>query len=162
MEYTLVASLAGLWTGEDQGRITVATASLTDAPWRLSTDIPFLKMIAQMEQYAKPLGEIVDIFNGIQTSAERPEPVYWFSKKEVLEETEETVRICKFGREHTIEKSILKPYFKPTRTDEKGMRTYAQLYTDKRIIFPYTQQGELIDKASMHPDNPAEIGRAHV
>ncbi len=154
MEYTLVASLAGLWTGEDQGRITVATASLTDAPWRLSTDIPFLKMIAQMEQYAKPLGEIVDIFNGIQTSAERPEPVYWFSKKEVLEETEETVRICKFGREHTIEKSILKPYFKPTRTDEKGMRTYAQLYTDKRIIFPYTQQGELIDKASMQRDYP--------
>lgn len=154
MKYRNIASLAGLWTGEEQAYIMVENASLGSAPWRLSTDIAFMKMITRMEAYARPLGEIVDIFNGIQTSAERPEPVYWFAQREVLAETEDLVLIRKFGREHTIEKSILKPYFKPTKADEKGMRTYSQLRTDKRIIFPYTEEGDLIDIQTMQRDYP--------
>lgn len=154
MKYTNVTSLAGLWTGEEQDYIMVENASLGSAPWRLSTDIAFMKMITRMEAYARPLGEIVNIFNGIQTSAERPEPIYWFAQREVLAESEDLVLIRKFGREHTIEKSILKPYFKPTKADEKGMQTYSPLHTDKRIIFPYTQEGDLIDIHSMQRDYP--------
>ncbi|KAI4446943.1 Type IIS restriction enzyme Eco57I [Eubacterium plexicaudatum ASF492] len=154
MRYTNVRSLAKLWTGEEQEHIHVANASLGSAPWRLCTDIAFLKMLSKMETRAKPLGEIVNIFNGIQTSAERPEPVYWFTQKEVLEETEDCVKIQKFGGIYEIEKRILKPYFKPTKADEKGMRTYSYLHTDKRIIFPYTEEGNLIGPETMRQHYP--------
>ncbi len=154
MKYHNVSSLAGLWTGEEQERLIVANESLGGAPWRLSTDIAFMKMIARMEKYARPLGEIVNIFNGIQTSAERPEPVYWFTQKEVLEETADQVKIRKFGAVYEIEKTILKPYFKPTKADEKGMQTYSHLKTDKRIIFPYTEDGSLIPREIMQRKYP--------
>lgn len=125
MRYTKVTSLTALWAGKEQEYVTVRNASLNDEPWRLTTDIDFMKMIARLEKHSKPLGDIVDIFNGIQTSAERPEPVYWFAKNEVISETDEAVKISKFGKEYNIETKILKPYFKPTKADEKGMQTYS-------------------------------------
>ena len=108
---------------------------LDENPWRLSTDIDFMKMIAAVEENGKTLGEIANIFNGIQTSAERSMPVYWFEKSEIISETEQEVCVQKFGKEYQIEKRILKPYFKPTKADEKGMNTYSLLKTDKKIIF---------------------------
>ncbi len=149
MCYTNVTSLQSLWTGQEQENIIVKNSVLDSSPWRLSTDIEFMKIIAKMEEYSKPLGEVVEIFNGIQTSAERPEPVYWFSEDEVISETDDIVKINKFGSGYSIEKNILKPYFKPTKADEKGMSTYSRLKTDKRIIFPYTEEGVLIDIATM-------------
>lgn len=154
MRYTNVTSLAELWTGKEQKHLSVANDSLGAAPWRLSTDIAFMKMITKMEAHARPLGEVVSIFNGIQTSAERPQPVYWFAQSEVLSETDQTVTIRKFGAKYQIEKSILKPYFKPTKADEKGMQTYSLLKTDKRIIFPYTEEGNLISLDVMKKDYP--------
>lgn len=154
MRYTKVTSLTELWVGKEQEYVTVRNEALNDEPWRLSTDIEFMKMIARLEKHSKPLGDFVDIFNGIQTSAERPEPVYWFTKNEVISETDEVVEISKFGKEYTIETEILKPYFKPTKADEKGMQTYSRLKTDKRIIFPYMQNGELIDLNKMRRDYP--------
>lgn len=154
MKYKKVDSLTALWTGENQEYVIVKKAVLNDEPWRLTTDIDFMKMISHLEKRAKPLGDIVNIFNGIQTSAERPEPVYWFTKSEVVSETNEIVRISKFGKEYKIEKKILKPYFKPTKADEKGMQTYSYLKTDKRIIFPYTKTGELIGLDIMKKDYP--------
>lgn len=149
MRYTKVTSLTDLWIGKKQEYVTIKNESLNDEPWRLSTDIEFMKLIARLEKHSKPLGDIVDIFNGIQTSAERPEPVYWFTKNEVVSETDEVVKISKFGKEYNIETKILKPYFKPTKADEKGLQTYSRLKTDKRIIFPYMQNGELIDPDTM-------------
>lgn len=154
MRYTKVTSLTALWTGKEQEYVTVRNVVLNNEPWRLTTDIDFMKMIARLEKHSKPLGDIVDIFNGIQTSAERPEPVYWFAKNEVVSETDEVVKISKFGKEYNIETKILKPYFKPTKADEKGMQTYSHLKTDKRIIFPYMQNGELIDLDTMKRDYP--------
>ena len=106
-------------------------------------------MIAKVEENGKPLGDVVDIFNGIQTSAERPKPVYWFSKEEVISETAEELIVRKFDKEYHIEKTILKPYFKPTKADEKGMGTYSVLKTDKQIIFPYNSDGSLINSDTM-------------
>lgn len=154
MKYKKVDSLTALWTGEKQEYVIVKKAVLNDEPWRLTTDIDFMKMISHLEKHAMPLGDIVNIFNGIQTSAERPEPVYWFTKSEVISETNEIVKIGKFGKEYKIEKKILKPYFKPTKADEKGMQTYSYLKTDKRIIFPYTKTGELIGLDIMEKDYP--------
>lgn len=89
VRYTNVTSLTDLWAGGEQKNIEIENRVLDEAPWRLSTDIEFMKMIAKVEENGKPLGDVVDIFNGIQTSAERPKPVYWFSKEEVISETAE-------------------------------------------------------------------------
>jgi hypothetical protein len=125
---------------------------LNESPWRLTTDIEFMKMIVKVEEKGTQLGKVVDIFNGIQTSAERPEPVYWFGKDEIVSETEQALIIQKFGRKYNIEKGILKPYFKPTKADEKGMGTYSLLRTDKKIIFPYNSDGSLIDIDTMQKE----------
>lgn len=149
VKYTNVTSLTALWTGEKQENIIIKNALLDEAPWRLSTDIEFMKMIAKIEDNGKTLGQVADIFNGIQTSAERPIPVYWFGKEEIISETELELVVKKFNREYHIEKSILKPYFKPTKVDEKGQDTYSLLKTDKKIIFPYNSDGSLIDIKTM-------------
>ena len=145
VKYTNINSLAALWMGGKQESIIVKNVSLDETPWRLSADIEFMKMIAKVEENGTTLGQVADIFNGIQTSAERPIPVYWFGKKEIISETELELVVKKFDKEYRIEKSILKPYFKPTKADEKGMGTYSLLKTDKRIIFPYNSDGSLID-----------------
>src|SRR5699024_5608075 len=89
-----------------------------------------------------------------QTSAERPKPVYWFGKDEIISETDKEFVIEKFNKKYHIEKSILKPYFKPTKADEKGMGTYSLLKTDKHIIFPYNADGSLIDIKIMKAEYP--------
>ena len=154
VKYTNVTSLTALWIGREQEDIIIKNKMLDETPWRLSTDIHFMKMIAGLEEYSKPLGEVVNIFNGIQTSAERPKPVYWFGKDEIISETDDEVFVRKFGREYHIEKRILKPYFKPTKADEKGLDTYSLLSTDKKIIFPYNPDGSLIDIAVMQKEYP--------
>ena len=154
MEYTNVTSLIDLWTGEEQESIRIKNELLDENPWRLTTDIKFMKMIATVEENGKPLGEIVNIFNGIQTSAERPKPVYWFSKDEIVSEKEDEIIVDKFEKRYHIEKSILKPFFKPTKADEKGMGTYSILKTDKHIIFPYNADGSLISIDVMKKEYP--------
>lgn len=145
VRYSSVTSLTNLWAGEKQEYITIDNSALDETPWRLSTDIEFMKIIEKVEKNGKPLGHVVNIFNGIQTSAERPEPVYWFGKEEIASETDKEIIVNKFNKEYHIEKNILKPFFKPTKADEKGMGTYSLLKTDKRIIFPYNSDGSLID-----------------
>ena len=113
-----------------------------------------MKMIEKVEENGKPLGEVVNIFNGIQTSAERPKPVYWFGKDEIVSETEEEIIVDKFEKRYHIEKRILKPFFKPTKADEKGMGTYSLLKTDKHIIFPYNADGSLISIDIMKEEYP--------
>lgn len=154
VKYTNATSLTKLWIGEEQENITIKNAMLDEAPWRLTTDIEFMKMIAKVEENGKPLGQVVNIFNGIQTSAERPKPVYWFGKYEIISETDKEFVIEKFNKKYHIEKSILKPYFKPTKADEKGMGTYSLLETDKHIIFPYNADGSLIDIKIMKAEYP--------
>lgn len=58
------------------------------------------------------------------------------------------------GMESIIRSSaeILRAYFKPTKKAEKGLNSYSILATDKQIIFPYDQQGQLftIDYMKSH------------
>lgn len=154
MKYTNVTSLIDLWTGKKQSDVMIKNKTLDENTWRLTTDITFMKMIDQVEECSKPLGEVMNIFNGIQTSAEKPEPVYWFEKDKVISETEEEIIVNKFEKEYHIEKSILKPFFKPNKIAEKGKGTYSRLKTDKRIIFPYNEDGSLISIDVMEENYP--------
>ena len=150
VRYSYIESVADLWTGHNTGSVEIENSSLSQNPWSLTTDTNFMLLISNIQKNAVPLSEVANIFNGIQTSAERPEKfsdkkeVYWFNDSCIESEDENYIHINRFGKKYNIEKSILKPYFKPTKAGEKGMSTYSTLTTDKRIIFPYDENGKLI------------------
>ncbi|MCI9080430.1 MAG: N-6 DNA methylase [Lachnospiraceae bacterium] len=158
MKYAKVDSLAGLWTGNQLESILIKNSQLDKNPWKLSTDIPFLQMLEKLNGKTVPLSKMVDIFNGIQTSAERPEKfsgkkaVYWFDDSEINGEDEKYIYVEKYGKSYKIEKELLRPYFKPTKAAEKGMGTYSVLATNKQIIFPYDSEGKLIPIDKMKSD----------
>lgn len=58
------------------------------------------------------------------------------------------------GAQLTIEKALLRPYFKPTKKAEKGLNSYSILATDKQIIFPYDNNGHLIRIDEMQSSYP--------
>ena len=92
-------------------------------------------MLQRLDEVSVPITKHAEIFNGIQTSAERPTPIYWFSSDEIVAEYADTVEISRDGNNYTIEKALLRPYFKPTKKAEKGLNSYSILATDKQIIF---------------------------
>lgn len=147
--YSSVDSANVLWLGEEVNTITMNTSILNMLPWRLTTDFEFLSMLKKLDEVSVPLTKHAEIFNGIQTSAERPTPVYWFSSENIRSQTSEAFIIEKDGKMYCIEKAILKPYFKPTKQAEKGLNSYSILGTDKLIIFPYDEDGHLISMDTM-------------
>lgn len=129
--------------------VSIDSSLLKESPWRLTTNGELLNLLAKIEKISAPIKEYVDIFNGIQTSAEKPIPIYWFSSDEIVSNDKNYVAVIKNGSKYNIEKSILRPYFKPTKLSEKGLNSYSILKTDKLIIFPYNEDGTLIDINSM-------------
>lgn len=152
--YATTDSISKLWSGEETASIELSSASLNSLPWRLTTDMDFIAMLGKLDSVSVSLTKYADIFNGIQTSAERPIPVYWFSSDEVVAEHESSVDIERGGRTYTIEKKLLRPYFKPSKQVEKGLNSYSKLKTDKQIIFPYDADGHLIRIEKMRKNYP--------
>lgn len=152
--YSSIESASKLWAGEEVSSIELSSATLNKLPWRLTTDMEFLAMLQQLDSVAVPITKHTEIFNGIQTSAERPKPIYWFSADDVVAEYADRVEIKRDGQQYTIEKSILRPYFKPTKKSEKGLNSYSTLKTDKQIIFPYNLEGQLIPIDEMKANYP--------
>lgn len=150
--YTGVDSANKLWVGEKVCSIEFSSSILNKLPWRLTTDFTFLTMLQHLDRVAVPITKHAEIFNGIQTSAERPTPIYWFSSDEIVAEDETAIEICRNRKHYRIERKILRPYFKPTKKAEKGLNSYSILTTDKQIIFPYDQNGRLfsIDYMKSH------------
>ena len=152
--YTNVESANNLWAGKAVESIVLNESSLNKLPWRLTTDFDFLRMLKELDDVSVPLTEHADIFNGIQTSAERPDPIYWFSTDSICDETDQYIEIVKDGKHYHIEKQILRPYFKPTKQKEKGLNSYSILETDKQIIFPYSGDGHLYPIETMESCYP--------
>lgn len=153
--FNKVDSVAALWAGEENNNeIILKNEILNELPWRLTTDIEFLKLLKKLDEKSVPITKHIKIYNGIQTSAERPKPVYWFSMKDVVYEDEHSVSILRDNKTYVIEKEILKPYFKPTKRDEKGLNSYSIIKTDKLIIFPYDEEGILIPVDIMETSYP--------
>lgn len=152
--YSSVKCAAALWVKEDVESIVMKSSSLDESPWKLTTDMEFMELLQKLDGRTVLLKNHAEIFNGIQTSAERPVPVYWFSAGEVKCENSTAVTIERDGQSFIIEKSILKPYFKPTLFSEKGLNSYSLLSTEKRIIFPYDSDGKLIPKEEMESRFP--------
>ena len=153
-KYASVNSVNDLWLGEPKKCIELDNISLNESPWKLTSDFQLLQVLKRIESVSVPLNKVVNIFNGIQTSAERPKPVYWFSGNEIIKEDDCFVTIKKEEKIYVIEKAILKPYFKPVKKNEKGLSTYKSFSTDKKIIFPYDKNGQLIPIETMKTEYP--------
>ena len=152
--YSSIDSANKLWAGEEVNKIELNAGILNKLPWRLTTDMDFLAMLQKLDQISVPLTKHTEIFNGIQTSAERPTPIYWFSSEDISAEYQDTIEIRRDGHNYTIEKAVLRPFFKPTRQNERGLNSYSVLQTDKRIIFPYDSAGHLIPIDKMKASYP--------
>jgi hypothetical protein len=152
--YSRVSSPVALWAGESHNSIRLNSSMLGESAWKLTNDLETLALLQNISAHSVPLETHAEIFNGIQTSAERPTPIYWFSDSEVVRENEHNLTIRRDNKQFLIEKAILKPYFKPTKKAEKGLNSYSILNTDKRIIFPYDANGKLISKAAMEENYP--------
>ena len=152
--YSNIESASKLWAGEQVDSIQLTSSTLNKLPWRLTTDMTFLAMLQRLDDVSVPITKHTEIFNGIQTSAERPKPIYWFSADEVISEYADYYEIQRDGQNFTIEKEILRPFFKPTKQSEKGLNSYSILKTDKQIIFPYDSDGKLIPIAQMKANYP--------
>lgn len=135
-------------------RVMLNSDILSESEWLLVTDKRMLKLIEQLYKNTVPMATIAEPFNGIQTSAERPTPIYWFSYSEIIDETEDCYRIKRNNKVYLIEKRILKPYFKPTLKDERGISTYDLVATNKWIIFPYDDSGKVYTQEIMQSKFP--------
>jgi len=91
--YSSIDSVAELWVGEEVRSVALKTEMLNSLPWRLTTDFDFLQLLQKLNDYAVSLPKHAEIFNGIQTSAERPTPIYWFSNDMIVGETEHAFRV---------------------------------------------------------------------
>ena len=145
---------ARLLTGAEVASVEYDESMLSTHPWRLTVNACLRDIMARLDVVGTPLSQYAEIFNGIQTSAERPEPIYWFDEGEITSETANEISVHKFGRNFKIEKAILRPYFKPTDVNEKGSNSYTHIETKKRIIFPYDNQGKLISETIMKRSFP--------
>ena len=141
--YSETDSVAKLWS-ESVQQIKIKKESIGETPWRISPDINFMNAMENIDKVAVPITKHIDIYNGIQTSAERPKPIYWFSDSEIISQDDKYYTLSRNDKVYNIEKDILKPYFKPVLRSEKGLNTYSLISTDKHIIFPYDVNGCLI------------------
>lgn len=95
--YSNIDSANKLWAGEEVNSIELSSAVLNKLPWRLTTDFEFLSMLQRLDAVSVPITSHAEIFNGIQTSAERPTPIYWFSADDIVAEYADTIEITREG-----------------------------------------------------------------
>ncbi len=151
--YSKVDSVNKLWAGEKLDAMEFSSTLLNELPWRLTTDWDFLKLLKKLDAVAVSITKHADIFTGIQTSAERKK-TYWFTDEEIVNETDECYTIQRNGVTFSIEKSILRPFYKQVKKAEKKQNTYSYLTTNKHIIFPYDVNGKVIPLEDLKASYP--------
>lgn len=127
--YASLRTLAALWNDDEKDSIVINAEEISSAPWRLTTDINFMRLLKKIHQRSCLITEYVNVFNGIQTSAERPKPIYWFSQDEIVSESKTMLTIIRDAKQYSIEKSILRPFFKPVSQANKGLNSYTAVYS---------------------------------
>ena len=165
LAYRTVDNVAHLWNDEVEQYSLIPKQGLNcmpwaensnindDSPWLVSDDDVYLSMMKKARAKIVSLADIVDIYNGIQTSAEK---VYKIEGKTIVSEDENYVKFRVQDKEYMIEKGILRLYFKPTRTEQGALDTYSDINQVKvnYNIFPYDENGNFITKDIMETQYP--------
>lgn len=165
LAYRTVDKVAHLWNDEVKQYSFISKRSLNCMPWTENSDIndatPWL--VADDELYVKmmkkagaqivPLSDVVEIYNGIQTSAEK---IYKIEGKTIVSEDENYVKFRVQDKEYMIERGILRLYFKPSRTEHGMLNTHSDINQVKinYNIFPYDQNGDFITQDIMEEKYP--------
>lgn len=165
LAYRTVDKVAHLWNDEVGQYSLIPKQSLNcmpwaesanknDAtPWLVSDDYGYMSMMKKVASKIVSLSDIVEIYNGIQTSAEK---VYKIEGKTIELEDENYVKFRVQDKEYMIERGILRLYFKPTRTEQGSLDTYSDI-NQVRVnynIFPYDENGNFITKEIMEIQYP--------
>lgn len=165
LAYRTVNKVAHLWNDEAGQYSFIDKKSLNcmpwdenlimndGSPWLVSDDNAYVKMMKNVGTKIVSLSDIVEIYNGIQTSAEK---VYKIEGKAIVSEDQNYVKFRVQGKEYMIERGILKLYFKPSRTEQGMLNTYSDINQVKinYNIFPYDQKGNFITKDIMEVQYP--------
>lgn len=133
MKYRIVYSLIFLksYATESAEMKEYPIEYLSAAPWTfLSNEI--VQTLEKKRDKCQPLDSLADIFVGLQTSAD---PIY------IIESKSEKNGFIKFidcnGIEQEIEAAITKPCIYDMQLEK-----YAKIEENRRIIFPYYQEGK--------------------
>lgn len=153
-KYVEVDNLSSWFAGENEKTMKLNTNVISDLPWALVAEMEKMNLINEMYTNSVSLGQEADIFNGVQTSAEK---IYRINGKDVINETPEGLIISDNGKEYKIEKDILKKYYKPMAGSERNIGTYDVYSTDKYIIFPYDSNGKLYELSTMKNEYPGTM-----
>lgn len=126
---------------------------ISEKLWALGETKEEMELIKSIYNNSQPLHSIAETFNGVQTSAEKNH-IYWFSKDEIIREDDDYIEVLKFDKKYLIEKAVLKRYFKQVKKNEKGLSSYDIYDTDKYIIFPYDENGQVFPLDIMKSNFP--------
>lgn len=121
-------------------------------PWFITDDVNYMQIMNNNADKIVPLVDVVEIYDGIQTSAEK---VYRIDGKEILFEDESIVKFRKRDKEYIAEKEYLRKYFKPSFREKGLLDSYFNVdeLTRTYNIFPYDLNGNLIDKTVLEKTN---------
>jgi type I restriction-modification system DNA methylase subunit len=101
----------------------------SDKAWILPADDLEAGLLKKLILNSKPLSKIIEVFNGLQTSAEDVFPIpHWSDVGNDIIEFEQS------GRQWRIEKAITKPYLMDSRN---LVKSYLEIGQDALIIYPY-------------------------
>lgn len=124
-----------------ENNVKINSNEINSEIWILSTDLEKMASLKKLFANSLLLSQIATPFNGVQTSLNS---LYVIKGKEVKSIDENYLEFEKENKIYKVERSIVKRYFQPTTKTEKNVKTYDPLLTDKYIIFPYDQNGNLI------------------
>lgn len=106
--------------------LSLITMANTQA-WIMPSNLREAKVLTKLTTNATLMSSLVDVINGIQSSANEIYNINHFVDHGT------TIEFSKDGHDWTIEKSITKPYI----NDSTLVKSYSTLSADARVIFPY-------------------------
>lgn len=165
MSYRIVDKVTHLWNDDVEEYNLISKKNLNCMPWADDSDIKdvtpwlvfgngsYVEMMKKVTKQIVPLSDIVEIYNGIQTSAEK---IYKIEGKTIISEDENYVKFRVKDKEYMIERGILRLYFKPSRTEQGMLNTHSNINQVKinYNIFPYDKEGNFITKNIMEVQYP--------
>lgn len=101
-----------------------------ESAWLLPSTPEELELIVALANNTTPLGQLFDVFNGIQTSANN---VYVITNWRDVDDN--LIAFQRDGQEWLIERALLKPFYQDSR--RSGLLSFHPLPTTALVIFPY-------------------------
>ncbi len=165
LKYRTADKVVELWNDQEEKYTSIPKTKLNCMPWKddiqscegtpwlVTGNKDYLETLERLGNKIVPLSDIVDIFNGIQTSAEK---IYKIDAKSIVSEDDDFIRFIVRDKEYKIEKEILRLYFKPSRSEQGVLDAFSDIKQIKinYNIFPYDKNGEFLTKEVMESKYP--------